>query len=33
MYGQEMQENNDNGWSVTSEEQCGQIVHKKERVR
>ena len=25
--GQEIKENNDNVWSITSEERCGQIVH------
>ena len=29
--GQEIKENNDNVWSVTPEERCGQIVHKEER--
>ena len=26
----EIKKKNDNVWSVTSEEQCGQIVHKEE---
>ena len=32
-YGQEIKESNDNVWSVTAEERCGQIVHKEERGR
>ena len=32
-YGQKIKENNDNVWSVTSEEQCGQILHKEEGGR
>ena len=31
--GQEIRENNDNVWSVTPEERCGQIVHREERVK